>query len=461
MRSTTPIAALLFALPAMVLDVTPTHGATVLNISADNRTLIDTAPADGLGDNNVLPATQQVGIGENNGSPFTNENRYWMPFALTASDRTVIANAALVLAEVQLETKNNTAGYSLDLIGLSRTSTVAVNSDFEAAGVLATNSLLTNATPIGRTSGDVTAYAKAQAAAAGNIIALRAEMDDSAAAAVPNGAPGNTFIISAQTHASAHRRPVLTVVPGYTTLLDDDFDNGVLATGGINGGFKLVTNGAGGPGSATEIVGASHASVSATGGGNDNSGLVSINSFDPGEAFSAVWVVTSATSGISANGINLTLQSNDGFFNDATGRPNFFFRINATSGDLTLHATNAAGTVVVLDTNVTPTLTTALDGFTVVGEFDEDGWAYTIVGLDTLLQNSGAWTASHNYSTLFDSTMHMGAFIQTASGAAADQTLIMDRMAAFSLVAPIPEPATGLLMLLAAGGLLRRTRSRA
>jgi hypothetical protein len=229
-------------------------------------------------------------------------------------------------------------------------------------------------------------------------------------------------------------------------LLHDHFlneDLGTGDTGSVKGGFKLVTNSAGGPGTASES--GTNATVSTTGGNNDNSGIVSNNTFDATAysdgGFSATWVVTS-TDDPEANGLNLTLQANDGFINEGAGRPNLLFRFDDNDDSMFHLLANIGATSVDLIT-VPITMSEVLDGFTLTTTLNEDGWSYSAMGLDSLADASGSWTTTHNYGTLFDSDTYIGAFIQ--KGADDDKTLVVDRMTV-NLI-PVPEPSTMLLML--------------
>ncbi|NQT52155.1 LamG domain-containing protein, partial [bacterium] len=259
----------------------------------------------------------------------------------------------------------------------------------------------------------------------------------------------NNYIFASQQNTNASRRPLLAVLPAGTPQIVDPFENGNIATGGLNGGFQLITNSAGGSGSVTEA--GSHATLSATGGGNDNSGIVSLNTFNPDEGFTAVWSVT-RTQTPAANGLNLLLMAEPGFMN-TTGQPNLAFRFEG-DGDFSLR-TRISNTDVVLASDAF-NIGSFNDGFTVVGTFNPAGWEYTIVGLLGMSSPtaSGAWTLSRNFDTLFDATTHMAAFIQT--GSSGDCTMNIDLMAAYTT----PEPGTLALLALGGLGLLRRRRRR-
>ena len=245
------------------------------------------------------------------------------------------------------------------------------------------------------------------------------------------------------------------LVGGDTVLLHDHFLAGGLGTGdtgSVNGGFNKVTNSAGGAGSASEA--GTNASVSTSVGGSDNTGIVSINTFDPTadptSGFTATWVITSA-SDPEANGINLTLQSDDGFFNVAAGRPNLLFRFDG-SNDSKFHLlANDGSTSVDLLTADAITMSQVTNGFTLTATLNAAGWSYSTTGLGSLADNSGTWTGTHNYSTLFDSNTYVGAFIQT--GNSGSKALAVDRITVTQQAAPIPEPATMIALFAAITGL--------
>jgi len=244
---------------------------------------------------------------------------------------------------------------------------------------------------------------------------------------------------------------------GSNVLIHDHFLNGNLATGGpdsVNGGFKMVTNGSGGSGAASESGTVATADTT-LGGTHNNTGIVSNNTFDPTadptNGFTVTWVVTSASNPTS-NGINLTLQSGDDFFNWAGGRPNLLFRFDHVDDQKFHLLANDGSTEVELATLDPITMSEVLDGFTLTATLNSAGWSYSATGLDSLADNSGSWGgATHDYDSLFDSDTFVGAFIQGS-----DKTLSIDRIT----VRAVPEPTT---LALAAMGLLglRRRRRRA
>ena len=100
---------------------------------------------------------------------------------------------------------------------------------------------------------------------------------------------------------------LLAVGSAHAQLLDDHFDDGNIATGGVNGGFQLTDNAFNSPGSSIGESGT--IGTVTTGGANNNAGLYSINSVDlvSGDTagFSATFVVDSAPSAYFNNGLML------------------------------------------------------------------------------------------------------------------------------------------------------------
>ena len=101
------------------------------------------------------------------------------------------------------------------------------------------------------------------------------------------------------------------------SLLDDHFDDGNIGTAinGVNGGFHLVSNGAGGPGAISE---SGSNAVEMTTGGNNNTGIVSDNAIDVAGAapngIRMTFVVTDISRDPGSNGMFLGLQNDSSTF---------------------------------------------------------------------------------------------------------------------------------------------------
>jgi hypothetical protein len=207
-------------------------------------------------------------------------------------------------------------------------------------------------------------------------------------------------------------------------MLIDDLDNSALGSGGLNGGFSKVSNNVPSAGSGNVNESGTYVGL-ATSGSNNNVGIVSDGTFDPttdaASGFTVTWQVLKAENP-QANGVNLTLQSNPGFISNAAGQPNLLFRFDHVD-DNTFHLRAHNGTAE-LDLATDPiTMSEVLDGFTLTATFNDTGWSYAATGLPSLAANSGSWSGDHTYATLFDSTTHVGAFIQ-GSGS---QQMVVDR----------------------------------
>ncbi|MCA9247432.1 MAG: PEP-CTERM sorting domain-containing protein [Planctomycetales bacterium] len=235
-------------------------------------------------------------------------------------------------------------------------------------------------------------------------------------------------------------------------LLDDHFDNGVVGSGGTNGGFTVATNGAGGSGTASEA--GTIVDASTTGGANDNSGIVSSNSFNIHNGYTeviATWVVASADNP-EANGINLTLQDNPVWYGAAGGDPHLRFQFDR-SNDSTFYLVADNGSSTTDLTSDVFTMSELTDGFTLTVSLTNEGWSYTSTGLASLADGSGLWDATYNLDTLFDTTTHVAGFIQT--GGAGNVTISFDQI---SVVGQVPEPSTLLLAGLGLVGMCVRRK---
>lgn len=275
-----------------------------------------------------------------------------------------------------------------------------------------------------------------------------------------------------------------------TVLIDDDFDNGDIATGGINGGFGLITNGAGVAGS----IGEAGTDATLTSGGgtivsSNNIGITSNNSFDissQSEGIVVTYVVSSvdATPSIEVQGPEpgdpSTFQGfkttsfwidndqnfdfTEGLFavavsdgSPAIGPGDVRIFIDSPEPGASVKIIAGAGAITFDDSTID-------DGYTVKTTLTPDGWSVEFIGLGSLTNNSSSATVTSNvisaawgtdaddanYSNIFDSTAYVAALQQAPLANSAT----IDRIT----VEAVPEP--GSLALLALGGVacLRRRR---
>ncbi len=169
---------------------------TVVYIDANHARIIDTN-ADDLGDVAVGISATAVAIGEtNNETADQQEGRFWMPFAMSAAQRSEILNASSVHLSVYLTGKQNIANFNVDLIGLTnRTSTAAALSDYQAAGTVLIDGAITPGSTLGQHTFDVTSFVQQEAAVAGSIIAFRMQIDP-ATMPIVDGLKSNYIVYS-------------------------------------------------------------------------------------------------------------------------------------------------------------------------------------------------------------------------------------------------------------------------
>ena len=267
---------------------------------------------------------------------------------------------------------------------------------------------------------------------------------------------------------------------GPVVFIDDHFDNGDLATGGINGGFQLQSNGAAGTPPAPTESGTTVSLI--TQGANDNSGIVSLTSVDVAGQAAGVkmtFVVESLSAQPANNGMFLGLQDNGNtFFRD---EPNFGLvfdgnesRTLSNNGFALMFndigGGGALGNGAVLDHgDIQPGSITG--GFIAEIVATPDGWSYLITGLNdpsgtpTDFSNSGTWVgsglAADFYTTFFDNSEFLAGWVQRGGGGGSITT-VFDRFTIEQAGgAPIPEPATAMLALFSAAGLIARRRRAA
>ena len=225
--------------------------------------------------------------------------------------------------------------------------------------------------------------------------------------------------------------------PAYAQLLDDDFDNGNIATGGTNGGFQLTENGVTSAGNGTSESGT--VGTVTTGGTNNNAGLYSVNSVDLGNqiGFSATFDVASAPNGFFSNGMMLGITEDATTFYRAGGTQNFGFifgSANFGSGadDLYLVSNDSGGGVIQATILENLDLASVADGFTASFTIWKDNtFRYEVTGLTGTGSSTGSSTLSGgvNYASQFDSADHAFGSLQSGSGGGQiNRTLGLDRV---------------------------------
>jgi len=182
-------------------------------------------------------------------------------------------------------------------------------------------------------------------------------------------------------------------------LLDDHFDNGDLATGGVNGGFELLSNN---NGVATVVESGSVAAITTGAHDNGAAGIESLNTFDPTSvtSFTVTWVIESAEQPILNNGFMFTVDDAPGMWGSG-----FVFMIQADStlriyDGYSNQNTYPLGTV---------TLSELADGFTLSITYDNTGMSWTATDAPSLVDGSITWEALNGVGTYasFDATMYV------------------------------------------------------
>ena len=240
---------------------------------------------------------------------------------------------------------------------------------------------------------------------------------------------------------------------GADTLLDDHFNDGVLATNpATGGGFGFMDNGVNaGTGSVTES--GSQARI-VEGTGSNTTGILSSNAFilsDAGLTYTVTWQVAGWTSAGTGTGVRrtfFTLQSNNNWLFTTTEAEasRIFLTIDERNNLASLtyqnrSAANAANPVNLVTSSFALDSTFAgdPDGFTVTLMLDANGYRFTTTGLATTNQVdlAGTWATlgaspgstspagtpvGTNFTTVLgtDGPMYVGTYIQdvdTTNGA--------------------------------------------
>ena len=255
-----------------------------------------------------------------------------------------------------------------------------------------------------------------------------------------------------------------------TTVIDDDFDDGTVT--GWTGAGNTRTFSAQNITEAGTVISSETVATQS----NTHRGIISTDSFNPdaeSDGFTMRFNVSSIAGTPGANGYFIgAVNDNAGFFRDA-GLSNFgltFFGQDARTGSLggfglAYGDNNGPGAADALlgnsDAQGDVQLASFQDGFDALVTATPTGWSYSIDGLNTsagdaaTFADSGTWAAAgSDYATLFgadDSWFAIGSLQQVAASA---YTIGFDRIT----VTTVPEPSASLMVLIAAGGLLRRRR---
>lgn len=236
---------------------------------------------------------------------------------------------------------------------------------------------------------------------------------------------------------------------GATTLLDDHFNDGVLATNpGTGGGFGFLDNGVNsGTGSVTES--GSQARI-VEGTSSNTSGILSSNAFNlsnAGLTYTVTWQLagwTSAGTGTGTRRTFFTLQSNNSWLFSTTEAEasRIFLTIDERNNLATLTCQNRSAANTTNPVNLVTgnfaldgTFAGDPDGFTVTLVLDANGYRFTTTGLATTNQVdlAGTWAAlgtGTSFATVLgtDGPMYVGAYIQDVDTTNGASRLNIDRI---------------------------------
>ena len=203
----------------------------------------------------------------------------------------------------------------------------------------------------------------------------------------------------------------ITATNGLTLIVDDTFDdsNYTTNTTGTGTGFSLASNNVGSGGIAAGAVTESGDQVQITTYPYDNNmtGIVSKDDLKFGgtnDSVVVVWDIGSA-SGLSANGIELLVQSGAGFRSDPTfllhldASTNILVKVDDGSGEQTIHTSSY------VNSNI-------LDGFTVILTASTSGWQVDFTGLGDVTSISGVGYGTSTFFDLFVHSSRVGAAVQ-------------------------------------------------
>ncbi len=231
--------------------------------------------------------------------------------------------------------------------------------------------------------------------------------------------------------------------PVPSTFIYDDFANNDLATGGVgttNAGFVLKNRVAEVQGTAIETNDLAVVSIS-TNSALGPAGIVSIKSFNTTQVetngFKATWVVDSLATNV-FNKLFFGIQKNTGLFNGSANSGLSFAIDDGLDGIKVNGLTNGTSTTLASGTiAVAP----GSGSFTFVATASSNGWSYSCAELG--MTGSGPWAPGFDYSTLFDATTFVSAWIQQVGANSAGMSIDSITVSPISGEAPPEDPVAG------------------
>lgn len=163
---------------AGLLGATEMLPASIITASSSDQGLYDSTGDDKGDVKNAEAGSAKLVVGEP--STDTNEQRVWLPFALTTQERADIAAASSVTLRLSLDSSANVAAYAVDVYGVSGTITSGstLKGDYERAATLLVANAFTSTTATGYSEFDVTSFAKTAASlSSSSMIVFRLQMN--------------------------------------------------------------------------------------------------------------------------------------------------------------------------------------------------------------------------------------------------------------------------------------------
>jgi hypothetical protein len=244
--------------------------------------------------------------------------------------------------------------------------------------------------------------------------------------------------------------------------LDDPFDNDDLATGGpsaVNGGFQEASSSDPVPAAFEPLESGGVATLDSNGSVAAN-GILSLSMFDASEGVTATWEVASVSMDNDGTNRRSFYSLQGGTTWGLQQGPAVYIEIDPVNSlvELRIRGAGAALASGFDSQSFTGIVRNDPDGFTLTADYTPAGYAITSSGLNTgdgsQVNLVGAWdtTGEHTFATLFQSgDLHVGSYVQDPGS-----VLVVDRITAVA----IPEPATGLLILLGLCSMARCVRGR-